>query len=272
MYLVIFCLFLHSLIFCDQFDFSNAKALHGYNIQHASVNEFPFIVSIQISLQKESAPFHICTGVLVSRIHVVFAEHCLEEQQYKYSVLVVKSIKSQKRLSHATCWMITYNQWCKQKSITMQYQTNDIAIFKLAQAVDNHVNPALISNIPNNFLYGLNVTIASWDKTNYNEDSITINYGYVTVLTDSECENQCSEILGEKVTLPTIMLCTAVKPYVLLNIEDSGGPLLYNGVFIGLNAGSCPCEDAVYHPRKLNIHFSINYYKNFIIDIKENCI
>jgi hypothetical protein len=58
--------------------------------------------------------------------------------------------------------------------------------------------------------------------------------------------------------------------YYFILQGDSGGPLLDNNEVIAVNGGTFPRPHEDVHPGKVNLHFSVNFYKNFILDILNN--
>jgi hypothetical protein len=58
--------------------------------------------------------------------------------------------------------------------------------------------------------------------------------------------------------------------YIFITIfqGDSGSPLFYLNLIIGVNFGTAPTLEQGFHARQVNIHLHISYYYGFMTDIR----
>jgi hypothetical protein len=69
---------------------------------------------------------------------------------------------------------------------------------------------------PNNQLFGLDVTIATWTAIAPGEISNIMEAATVIILSNDECKNKCQIFGNQNVEIPERMLCTLADPYVVL--------------------------------------------------------
>ncbi|XP_011495229.1 PREDICTED: chymotrypsin-2-like isoform X2 [Ceratosolen solmsi marchali] len=242
-------IFIQCIILYSQYDSLSAKALIGEYVRRNN---------------------HDCTGVLVSQKTVLTSAHCLATMKLDETVIVVGSTDLRRGRNFYPSFWLSYDRWISLKNKESQYSLNDIAIIKLATEVPGYIHPVLLSTKPSIELYGLRVVTAGWGENRNGDINNFLEAVIVNVIPHRECENKIFRATGERISIGKNLLCTVANPYALLCRGDSGGPLLDNGKLIGINKGVCLYPEFRFHPDKINIHMSINHYKDFIVDVIQN--
>ncbi|KAJ8682681.1 hypothetical protein QAD02_018473 [Eretmocerus hayati] len=139
---------------------------------------------------------------------------------------------------------------------------------------ETYVKPAKLSTIDNTAIQGEKVIIVGWGSPEDTMISKNIEIGLVKVLTVKECTKEIKRASGIKISIDDTHLCTASSPYLLTVPGDSGGPILYYGMILGVNVGICPIpvSETTCIPKtfQVNIHMSVYHHREFIVDVMEN--
>jgi hypothetical protein len=93
--------------------------------------------------------------------------------------------------------------------------------FKVTENVTN-VIPAQISMESRESMYGKNVLIATWGKSNNGVIPKVLEAADLVVLSKNECEKRYMSLSGKRLNLPNGLMCTAADPYVLATIVSIG--------------------------------------------------
>ncbi|XP_011499562.1 PREDICTED: uncharacterized protein LOC105363529 [Ceratosolen solmsi marchali] len=137
-------------------------------------------------------------------------------------------------------WWITYNQWTTQMRLHMEFPSNDIAVAKLLRTTRNQIIPATLSITPNIRMYRLKVQVAGCGLSNDNVSPQIIQTAKLKIIKKIECEAIAMRLLGHREIIEERYLCTIANPYTLLSSGDSGGPLFYRNIILGINVGNYP--------------------------------
>ncbi|XP_011501472.1 PREDICTED: kallikrein-7-like [Ceratosolen solmsi marchali] len=141
---------------------------------------------------------------------------------------------------------------------------NDIAMIKLSEKVSSEIKPAVISTIQHTNLFGLNAVAVGWGQTINNTTPAMLHVANLLILPNEECSRRATNLSGDEIIFDKRMVCTGYVPYAILHDGDSGGPLLFRNQILAVSSGTCPFPQIYVHPEKLNVHFSVNFYKKFI--------
>lgn len=74
---------------------------------------------------------HICTGVLVTKMFVLTAAHCLEDLTLSEIWLIIGSVDLRVGKKYTPSMSITYKQWTEMKNITNKETDNDIVMIQV---------------------------------------------------------------------------------------------------------------------------------------------
>ncbi|XP_011501600.1 PREDICTED: hyaluronan-binding protein 2-like [Ceratosolen solmsi marchali] len=118
---------------------------------------------------------------------------------------------------------------------------------------------------PNSAYVGSKVIVAGWGTGNSGSSSSILQTTKLNIISNTECERVIFEIDGEKYRIHDKFICSIKKPFALLADGDSGGPLFFEKYVIGISQGTCPKLEIGFHPKKTNMHSSVNHYRYFII-------
>ncbi|KAJ8673041.1 hypothetical protein QAD02_004302 [Eretmocerus hayati] len=249
-----------------------AVPFNGVGVRLAKEKEFSFIVSIQTKIGiGPNSLRHMCNGALISKRHVITAEHCLSDIKYlrSYRILMGSSDLQACKKYLIKSW-ITYDQWAESKRYHIEFARNDIAVVTLSEKVnDAPVKPATISIKKNEHLFGLSFQTAGWSESHGGQVGRFMQVANLNILNARKCIEIFKRLTGLIPSIFTAYLCTRTEPSIILSCGDSGGPVFYKDYFnnykiVGINSGLCAENMA---PDPLNIHVSIEYYRNFINDV-----
>ncbi|XP_011493785.1 PREDICTED: uncharacterized protein LOC105359008 [Ceratosolen solmsi marchali] len=250
-----------------------ANAMVGSNIRNARPNEFPFVISIMTYYPNDDRPadeVHRCTGTLISAQDALTSYHCLHSLTVLDFRLIIGSNDLRQGVMYRALWWWGYNEWAASKNIETEFRQNDIAFIKIYGNVPGNMAYPRIRNIAPTRLFGKKVVTASWGKMGNTTTSRMLQTARLTIISNEECMNRIEVLHGSRLMVHSRRLCSIAEPYVLVLGGDSGGPLLYNDMLVAVNHGTCPQLPELYHPDQVNIHCGIQYYKNFILDVKDN--
>ncbi|XP_011495564.1 PREDICTED: thrombin-like enzyme 2 [Ceratosolen solmsi marchali] len=252
-----------------QNDFVVTKPMFGSFVRLAEENEFVFAVSmvkinnIQPIIERD----FICSGALVTKHNVLTSAHCTESYDPTQVLIYAGSINILRSRRYKISWWITYNNWAYSMNMLPRYLSNDIANIRLRRPVHQTLVPIPISNLTNVQLYGQYVDIAAWSIDS--EDLFPVKLMTVTlnVLSLNECMDRIEVLHGERVSIEERHLCSFANPYAVMSFGNSGAPIIHLGKVVGIHKATIPFVNEPYNPHKLNIHASIDFYRDFIVTV-----
>ncbi|XP_011495580.1 PREDICTED: uncharacterized protein LOC105360385 [Ceratosolen solmsi marchali] len=256
----------HTSIQCN---FPTVNALIGVEVRSAHVREFPFLVAFKHInvINPHATRDHICTGSLISRSHVLSAEQCIRNRNKNETAILHGTNSLSSCVQYSIEWWITFGEWSNYRNRQVEYDNNDISITKLTHDVQGILQTAILSTVPFVNLVDKSVRFAAWGVNNRRMMSRTILTATARTITNSACEHKISQLTGLRHEITNNYFCTHNSPFTLLKRGDFGGPVLYFNNIIGINKEILPQIANEYNHHKVNVHTSINYYREFIADV-----
>ncbi|XP_011493808.1 PREDICTED: trypsin-like [Ceratosolen solmsi marchali] len=209
-------------IFANLCNFLNVNALVGQNVRPAEEHEFPYVVAImKVPKRGPQLPKHeICTGTLISLQDVLTAEHCIVDYCPLGIEIIVDSIDLLLGKKYFPLWWMTYNQWATNNNMRLVLSANDIAIIKLTDNVPNHIRLAIIATTFEKSMFGSNVQIMGWGKTNDGCIPRNLQTATLKLITNKVCQNIILRLTGDNHLIHKRRLCTVSEPYILMDSDN----------------------------------------------------
>ncbi|XP_011495223.1 PREDICTED: uncharacterized protein LOC105360122 [Ceratosolen solmsi marchali] len=88
-------------------------------------------------------------------------------------------------------------------------------------------------------------------------------------ITNRLCERK-AESTGFAIDMTQNVFCAVSEPLALMSKGNVGAPLVQNGRLMGIFKELYPKQPEGYLPHKLNIFIFASYYKDFILDLRDN--
>ncbi|KAL1501978.1 hypothetical protein ABEB36_007196 [Hypothenemus hampei] len=191
----------------------------------ATAHEYPFQVALYIYVQNT---LYFCGGTLIDQQWVLTAAHCVESAT---SIIVVLgshdlSVQEDSRIAFNTSSYRIHELW---DSDLIQY---DIALIKLPETVllKDYIGTVAITDTTTETFSGLTSRCLGWGKTVLGSLSTVLRYVDAPVITNEECASY--DDYGNYIV--SQHLCTSGTNIVGSCNGDSGGPLLIDGIQVGI--------------------------------------
>ncbi|XP_066144718.1 uncharacterized protein [Euwallacea fornicatus] len=192
--------------------------------EDATANEYPFQVALYI--YKDGSTY-FCGGSLITNEFIMTAAHCVKGAINVVAVLGSHdlSVAEDNRVTYITSTYFIHKGW---SSSTFQ---NDIALIQLPEKVtlNSYISTVTIASGTDTYS-GLTSRVLGWGKTSLGTLSTVLKYVDAPVMTNAEC----SSYNGYAAFISDYHLCTSGKGTVGSCNGDSGGPLLVDGVQVGI--------------------------------------
>ncbi|KAJ3659999.1 hypothetical protein Zmor_011657 [Zophobas morio] len=195
--------------------------------QEAIPHSIPYQVFLQVFTTSTG---WYCGGVLISANYVLTAAQCIHSTNIAYVFLGVHNLTQQED----THVFKISNELIIHQNFNISNWSNDIALIKLPESVEftDAIQPVALprrSDVDNYFVGAIGIA-SGWGLTDFQEDYLSdvLNYVEVKVITNRDCHFQDGESVVDS------MLCTSGLNHRSTCIGDNGGPLVVDGVFIGI--------------------------------------
>ncbi|XP_041972419.1 trypsin, alkaline A-like [Aricia agestis] len=255
------------LIICVSFVFSTCqyytRVLNG---SPAVIQQYPIIAQMLLDAWDDGRYEQYCAGVILTSRHVISTAHCFDYRedlrrnftlpQY-WKVRVGSSYRSHGGVVHKVKKIIQHYSFDK------YYYMNDIAVVVVAKKItfSRYVGQATIikegTELPENSV----CTLIGWGST-YRDGPQPDQLQYTNMLSidNEQCKMLYSSI-GAVIT--TSMLCAGRTDVDGVDgcFGDSGGPLIYRGVVVGLVSFGYACGFRMYP----GVYTKISHYTDWII-------
>ncbi|MGB5445473.1 MAG: serine protease [Psychromonas sp.] len=200
--------------------------------EESEIDQFPWAVSL-----KDSATLaHFCGGSLIAKQWVLTAAHCLinnNNDTAKSAAKITATVGEYDLDSIPATPSIEIEQFYIHPDFNSTTQVNDIALLKLATAVDDPslIEPFSIENTIAAVTSQRSVTALGWGSTVAYNPNETVDPDYPNILNHVEIalftDHMCSSALGNNYTAE--MLCAGLEDGGKDSCQgDSGGPLVIN--------------------------------------------
>ncbi|KAE9347163.1 hypothetical protein PR003_g7059 [Phytophthora rubi] len=197
----------------------------------ADASKFPFVVSLR---QNDAGGSTYCGGTLVASQYVVTAAHCVKTDR----ATIYASIGTAFASGSSDGVRVKVIQGYRHPKYNKSAHTYDVGVLKLEKKV---LAPTIALGAADG-LVGTFATVRGWGLTENGSQSRKMKEVNVNIISNAECNKQYSNrITGG-------MLCAGTGNGRDTCNGDSGGPLIANGVLVGIVSwgGKCGVKAGVY--------------------------
>lgn len=199
-----------------------SKRIIGGDI--AEPNQYPFQVALYIYINSAT---YFCGASLITNEWVVTAAHCVEDATSFVLLLGAHNLSAveDNRITYTSTEYVIHEDW------DSYWLRNDVALIKLPEAVtlNSYINTVQLASGSNTYS-GDTSRVLGWGVTTLGSVSDVLRYVDAEVMTNEACaayEEYSSYIVSHH-------LCTAGNGTVGSCNGDSGGPLLVDGIQVGI--------------------------------------
>ncbi|CAG9835695.1 unnamed protein product [Diabrotica balteata] len=218
--------FLHTSIFAYPENANKTTTLRIIGGNDVTPNSYPFQAALFIYYKSKT---NLCGGSLIDEEWILTAAHCVDNDPIK--IVVKLGLHNVYDNQGSTVQIYESKRYFKHSKWDEKTLQNDIALIKLPTnaTLNKYVN---LIKIGDNIDYSGRVgTVLGWGKTNDGEISTNLKEVNVNVLTNQACKAVHREF--NEIIVST-HLCTSGQGIKGSCSGDSGGPLIVDGVQIGL--------------------------------------
>ncbi|KAF2904496.1 hypothetical protein ILUMI_01679 [Ignelater luminosus] len=235
----------------------NNRIIGGHR---ANIKDYPFMAYLAKTAAADWGNFRGGASI-VSSHWALTAAHCMlfiSDYEIEEGRAFVRG--------NTSFWKWNYTEHMIVKSIVHElYDTYtndyDIALLKVDSAFDGkYERPIPLVDSDYEYDVGSEVTALGWGTTDADIGSVSDELNYVDVhIID---HGKCHDLLGGESTLQlTDRMVCAMAPGKDACVYDSGGPLIQNGLLIGIVSwGPIPCAD----PTEPGVYTKVSYFSSWI--------
>lgn len=213
----------------------------------ASLGEFPHQASLRYGGK------HICGASIISPTKILTAAHCVEGINVNYFQVATGTIDVNGGQLHKVTRIVIHPGYTGQQKDAWR---NDVAVITLAAPIEynQYQNPiALATVFPS---AGTRVALSGWGRTSVDGDlSDKLQKMGQEVVGYNECQKRHAGM-----PLDNSHLCAFGGKGVGFCLGDTGGPLIANGMQVGIASWVLPCAQGV-----PDVYANVAYLRNFIL-------
>ncbi|XP_071561325.1 chymotrypsin-1-like [Temnothorax nylanderi] len=226
--------------------------------QLAVPGEFPHQVSLRLD-----GFGHVCGGSIIAPTKILTAAHCVEAvyPPYRNFKVATGSIDSMGGELHTVKTIVVHPEYFGKVLGEEDAWKNDIAVITLKSPIEYNKYQSPIALTTYKPSAEQTATLSGWGRTSTGgslaRSLLKMNQAVVS-------QNQCQQY-HRGMPLTGSHLCTLNRFGIGACSGDSGGPLISNGVQIGVTSWVAPC--ALGYP---DVYADVYYHLNFIIYASED--
>ncbi|KAG6458161.1 trypsin, alkaline C-like [Manduca sexta] len=218
---------------------NNARIIGG---TVTTINQYPVMASLLLT--RDFVHWrHNCGGSILNQRSILSAAHCLYRRQPNvYRARLGSSFASSGGV------IFNFAQFIMHPNYNSRNQDNDVAIMRTSSGIsyNNVIQPARIAGANYNLRDNERVWAAGWGVTSVNSNQHSEQLRHVQVYTINQAV--CRQRYAARSPITDNMLCSGV-----LDVGgrdqcqmDSGGPLLHNGIVVGVCSFGHRCAEPRY--------------------------
>ncbi|XP_017771957.1 PREDICTED: trypsin-7-like [Nicrophorus vespilloides] len=235
------------VIFCIDGMYSKTRIIGGFQ---AVIDNYGYTVSLQFDDE------HICGGAIVTPTMVTSGAHCIRYPKETYSVRVGSTYKDSGGRLYNTSKIIIhpeYNRRTADKDICLLF-------FKESLLFDWTVRMIALPDEDSKVRIGTTAVVTGWGSTKLNDPysvSPTLKGVYVDVVSFAKCK-----ALYPPNSITNSMICAGSRKPEDACSGDSGGPMVANGLLIGLVSWAFSCADVNYPGIYTSVSSVVDFIEN----------
>ncbi|XP_011867919.1 PREDICTED: chymotrypsin-2-like isoform X2 [Vollenhovia emeryi] len=241
--------------------FFSGKGSRGLRIrrlvggQDAVENEFPYQVSLRYY------DLHICSGALISDRHILSAAHCVcglidepsEELNVRTGSIILKGGEN-----HAIKDIKCHPDYIYGSETSW---TADLVVIMLAKQISTSSSQSPIALATCNAPAGRHAIVSGWGRV-HPVSWLSRNLQKLSV---PIIDNDVCQTYYKNTTILSSQICTFERKGIGACKGDSGSPLVYNGILVGIFSWTRPC--ALGFP---DVFTRVNHFKDFIENVLQD--
>ncbi|KAF2904498.1 hypothetical protein ILUMI_01681 [Ignelater luminosus] len=226
---------------------------------HANIKDYRFMAYLARTAAADWGDFR-GGATIVSSHWALTAAHCMlyindyEIEDGRAFVRGNTSFWKWNYIEHTIVKSVVHELYDKRKT------DYDIALVKVDRAFDErYERPIRFVDSDYEYVPGSEVTALGWGSTDANVISVSegLNYVHVHLIDHGKCYEEYRDYIKQ---ITDRMVC-AMAPRKDSCIYDSGGPLIQNGLLIGIVSwGPHPCA----HPIRPGVYTKVSYFSSWI--------